>query len=75
MINRYEFTPERIKRLRIGMGMTQGQLGDLLGVGKNTISAWETGRNRAVKGPIVKALLDAEAELRASRKAEAAVHA
>ena len=35
---------ERIKIARERAGFDQGQLGDLLGVHRNTISAWEGGR-------------------------------
>lgn len=37
--------PERIRELRKAAGLTQQQLGDILGVAKNTVSQYETGRN------------------------------
>lgn len=37
--------PERIRELRKAAGLTQQQLGDVLGVAKNTVSQYESGRN------------------------------
>lgn len=34
---------ENIKRLRKEAGFTQGQIAELLSVGQNTVSMWETG--------------------------------
>lgn len=36
-------TPEQLKRLRAEKGLTQGQIGDLLGVHSKTVGRWETG--------------------------------
>lgn len=36
---------EEIKQLREGLGLTQGQLAELLRLGVNTLSRWESGRN------------------------------
>lgn len=36
---------DEIRRLRERMGLTQGQLAELLRLGVNTISRWESGRN------------------------------
>lgn len=36
---------ERIRELRISSGLTQQELGAVLGVAKNTVSQYETGRN------------------------------
>lgn len=35
----------RIKMVRKSMGLTQKELGKMLGVGQTTVSAWELGRN------------------------------
>lgn len=42
----------RIKESRKKFGMSQRQLGQLLGVSQTTISAWETGRNEPDIGSI-----------------------
>lgn len=42
----------RIKEIRKKFGMSQRQLGQLLGVSQTTISAWETGRNEPDIGNI-----------------------
>ena len=42
----------RIKEIRKKFGMSQRQLGQLLGVSQTTISAWETGRNEPDIGSI-----------------------
>lgn len=42
----------RIKEIRNKFGMSQRQLGQLLGVSQTTISAWETGRNEPDIGSI-----------------------
>lgn len=38
------FTAERIRELRLAMGMTMAGFGDLLGVAESTVSLWESGR-------------------------------
>lgn len=40
---------ERIKALRIAAGMTQEQLGDVLGVGKATVQKYESGQIQNLK--------------------------
>ena len=42
----------RIKEIRKKFGMSQRQLGQLLGVSQTTISAWETGRSEPDIGSI-----------------------
>lgn len=42
----------RIKEIRKKFGMSQRQLGQLLGISQTTISAWETGRNEPDIGSI-----------------------
>ena len=43
----YKFTPDSvgtsIRVLRVKFGLTQTQLGEIVGVSKNTVSAWENG--------------------------------
>jgi transcriptional regulator with XRE-family HTH domain len=36
---------ETIKALRVGLGLSQGKLGNLVGVSRAAVSAWETGAN------------------------------
>jgi DNA-binding XRE family transcriptional regulator len=38
--------PARLRHVREGRGLTQGELAALLGVGIRTANAWENGRNR-----------------------------
>ena len=40
---------ERIKKLRIASGMTQEQLGEILGVGKATVQKYESGQIQNLK--------------------------
>lgn len=37
--------PDRMRQLRVGLGLTQEALGIRVGVTKATVSGWETGRN------------------------------
>ena len=39
---RYQFSPDSLVGLRKTLGITQGQMADLLGVPPNTLSRWET---------------------------------
>ena len=36
-----DFTPERIKAIRVGLGLTQVEFGARLGISQKAISAWE----------------------------------
>jgi transcriptional regulator with XRE-family HTH domain len=36
-----DFTPERIKALRLRLGLTQAEFGARLGISQKAISAWE----------------------------------
>lgn len=36
--------PERLKEMRVKAGLTQQELGEKLGLGKSTISEWESGK-------------------------------
>lgn len=56
-----EFTPERVKGIRIALGLTQQDFADRVGVNINMVQRWEAGA-RPTKGPVLKRLLDAEAE-------------
>lgn len=57
----YTFTPERVKGIRIGLGLTQEAFAVLLDVNPNTVNRWEKGAAVPTRGPQLKALLDAEA--------------
>jgi DNA-binding transcriptional regulator YiaG len=56
-----EFTPDRVKSIRVALGLTQQDFADKLGVNINMVSRWEAGA-RPTKGPVLRALLSAEAE-------------
>lgn len=47
---------EKIKSLRRELGLTQVQLGELLGVQKNAVSKWECGRVEDIPGQKIKAM-------------------
>lgn len=56
----YHFTPDRVLAIRIALGLTQKDFAALIGVSPVTVSAWECGRYKPERGPILKALLDVE---------------
>lgn len=58
----FEFSPQRVKEIRIRLGLTVAEFAERLGVNPNTVTRWENGHNPPRRGPQVKALLDAEAE-------------
>ena len=58
----FDFSPERVKRIRISFGETQQAFAKRLGVDVNMVSRWETGVAEPRSGRVIKALLDAEAE-------------
>jgi len=62
-------TGDDIRRVRESLGLTQGQLADLLGVALNTVSRWEIGR-RTPHTLVQKAIQTVFAEVR-SKKAKA----
>lgn len=47
---------EKIKTLRKQLGLTQTELGEKLGVQKNAVSKWETGRVDDIPGSKVRAM-------------------
>lgn len=47
---------EKIKTLRKELGLTQTELGEKLGVQKNAVSKWETGRVDDIPGSKVRAM-------------------
>ena len=51
----------RVKALRKRLGLTQEQFAKRIGVEGNIVSRWERGDTVPTRGPILKALLDAEA--------------
>jgi DNA-binding transcriptional regulator YiaG len=57
----FDFTPARVKTIRIRLGLTQEQFAEKLRVDGNIVSRWERGGTKPTRGPILKALLDAEA--------------
>ena len=60
MANNFSFTPDRVKAIRFGMGLTQKDFAERLGAATSTIAAWETGQQAPRRGPHIKALIDAE---------------
>ncbi len=42
-------TPHQIKKIRLGLGMTQQELAREIGVAVSTINRWEKGKNRPGK--------------------------
>ena len=56
-----DFDAARIKRIRVLLGETQGDFAKRLGVNINMVTRWETGQAEPMRGPVLKALLDAEA--------------
>lgn len=59
-----DFTPERIKFIRVRLGETQAQFAKRVGVSGDMVHRWETGRSEPMRGPTLKGLLDAESEAR-----------
>ena len=57
----FDFTPQRVKHIRIMLGETQAQFAKRLGVSGDMVHRWEVGKSEPMRGPILKALLDAEA--------------
>lgn len=47
---------EKIKEQRKALGLTQTELGEKLGVQKNAVSKWETGRVDDIPGSKIKAM-------------------
>ena len=56
------FSPERVKRIRVELGLTQEKFAEQLGVNPDMVRRWETGKSKPSKGPVLKALLRAERE-------------
>jgi transcriptional regulator with XRE-family HTH domain len=59
-------TGEDIRRERENLGLTQGQLAELLGVALNTVSRWETGQ-RTPHPLVLKAIQTVFAEVREAK--------
>lgn len=56
----FEFSPERVKTIRVMLGETQFQFAERVGVSPDMVHRWETGKSEPMRGPVLKALLDAE---------------
>lgn len=41
------WSEDRLRAIRVALGLTQGQLGDILGVGERAVSNYECGRRLA----------------------------
>ena len=49
---------QEIKERRASMNLTQGELGELLGVALNTVSRWENGSSSPESGQMLRLALD-----------------
>jgi len=58
-----QFDSERIKALRSGLGLTQKQLADRVGVTQPAIAQWETGPGQPTGALVLEKLLRLEGEL------------
>jgi len=56
-----EFDGARVKRIRVLLGETQAQFAARLSVSPDMVHRWESGKAEPMRGPVLKALLDAEA--------------
>jgi DNA-binding transcriptional regulator YiaG len=56
-----DFDAARVKRIRILLGETQAQFAERVSVSPDMVRRWETGKAEPMRGPVLKALLDAEA--------------
>ncbi len=59
----FEFTADRVKAIRFRLGLTQAEFAARLGVHLRTVQGWELGDSSPRRGPLIKALLDAEASI------------
>ena len=58
-----DFTSDRVKRIRVALGITQAEFGKLLGVVENMVSRYERGETTPTQARVLKALLEVEAEV------------
>ncbi|KKN75266.1 hypothetical protein LCGC14_0382650 [marine sediment metagenome] len=56
-----DFDARRVKGIRVLLGETQAEFADRLSVSPDMVHRWETGKAVPMRGPTLKALLDAEA--------------
>lgn len=56
-----DFDADRVKRIRVLLGETQAQFAERLSVSPDMVHRWEAGTSAPMRGPVLKALLDAEA--------------
>ena len=60
---KYDFDADRVRDIRLRLGETQVVFAQRLGVTQKIVSRWENGVSRPTWGRVLKALLDAEAEV------------
>jgi DNA-binding transcriptional regulator YiaG len=60
-------SPQQVKRLRKGLGMTQQEFADSLGVPQSTVGRWEAGLN-SPRGLNLKALKELAAKTKRKAK-------
>ena len=58
-----DFDGKRVKAIRVLLGETQAEFADRLSVSPDMVHRWETGKAAPMRGPVLKALLDAEAAI------------
>ena len=56
-----DFDGSRVKRIRVLLGETQLEFAGRLSVSPDMVYRWETDKSTPMRGPVRKALLDAEA--------------
>lgn len=57
-----EFSADRVKRIRVQLGISQADFAQKLGVDSNIVNRWEKGKSTPTHARVLKALLDAERE-------------
>jgi transcriptional regulator with XRE-family HTH domain len=67
MVAFYIMTGEELKAFRIKLGLTQPELGEKIGVARNTVTRWEMGI-RSIPEPVVRLLEFLRKEERATKK-------
>ena len=67
-----DFDAARVKLIRVLLGETQAQFAERLSVSPDMVHRWEAGKSEPMRGPVLKALLDAEAAILPSQDGQEA---